>query len=132
MSIMTLIIISIISIIAILTDLYILNQLQYNLSPSTMAFPWFPNLPGGGGDGVGGCQGLTSSQDQGRRNCGGSLPVDARAAIGKASAVFPVAFVALEAAITAVWVTSDGRRKNEKKRWQRWLTHPIFLVPVLS
>ena len=60
------------------------------------------------------------------------LPVDARAAIGKASAVFPVAFVALEAAITAVWVTSDGRRKNEKKIWQRWLTHPIFLVPVLS
>lgn len=39
--------------------------------------------------------------------------MDARAAIGKASAVFPVAFVALEAAITAVWVTSDGRRKNE-------------------
>lgn len=43
------------------------------------------------------------------------LPVDARAATGKASAVFPVAFVALEAAITAVWVTSDGRRKHEKK-----------------
>ena len=78
---MTVIIISIISIIAILTDLYILNQLQHNLSPSTIH--GFPNLPGGGGDGVGGCQGFTSSQDQGRRNCGGSSQWMPRRQLGR-------------------------------------------------